>query len=46
LAGIKEGQQTCLIAHHVLVGSVYGIRVASFELGIGLGRGVMEKALA
>ena len=42
LAGIKEGQYTCLVAHDVRAGSVYGIGVAPLELGIGLGTGDEE----
>ena len=42
LAGIKEGQHTCLIAHDVRAGSVYGVGVTPLELGIGLGTGDEE----
>ena len=42
LAGIKEGQHTRLVAHDVRVGPVHGVRVAPFELGIGLGTGDEE----
>ena len=42
LAGIKDGQHTCLIAHDVRVGPVYGVGVASLEFGIGLGTGDEE----
>ena len=42
LAGIKDGQHTCLIAHDVRVGPVYGVGVAPLEFGIGLGTGDEE----
>ena len=42
LAGIKEGQHTCLIAHDVRAGSVHGVGVTPLELGIGLGTGDEE----
>jgi len=42
LAGIKDGQHTCLVAHDVRAGSVYGIGVTPLELGIGLGTGDEE----
>ena len=42
LAGIKDGQHTCLIAHDVRVGPVHGVGVAPLELGIGLGTGDEE----
>ncbi len=42
MAGIKEGQHTCLIAHYVRVGPVYGVGVTPLELGIGLGTGDEE----
>ena len=42
LAGIKEGQHTCLIAHDVRAGPVYGVGVTPLELGIGLGTGDEE----
>ena len=42
LAGIKDGQNTCLVAHDVRVGPVYGIGVTPLELGIGLGTGDEE----
>ena len=42
MAGIKEGQHTCLIAHDVRAGSVYGVGVTPLELGIGLGTGDEE----
>ena len=37
LAGIKDGQPTCLIAHDVRVDPVYGVGVTPLEFGIGLG---------
>ena len=42
LAGIKDGQHTCLIAHDIRVGPVHGVGVAPLELGIGLGTGDEE----
>ena len=42
LAGIKDGQYTCLVAHDVRAGSVYGVGVTPLELGIGLGTGDEE----
>jgi len=42
LAGIKEGQHTCLVAHDVRTGSVHGVGVTPLELGIGLGTGDEE----
>lgn len=42
LAGIKDGQHACLIAHDVRVGPVYGVGVAPLELGVGLGAGDEE----
>lgn len=42
LAGIKEGQHTCLVAHDVRAGSVHGVGVTPLELGIGLGTGDEE----
>ena len=42
LAGIKDGQHTCLIAHDVRVGPVYGVGVTPLEFGIELGAGDEE----
>ena len=42
LAGIKDGQHTCLVAHDVRAGSVHGVGVTPLELGIGLGTGDEE----
>ncbi len=42
LAGIKDSQHTCLIAHDVRAGSVHGVGVTPLELGIGLGTGDEE----
>ena len=42
LAGIKDGQHTCLIAHDVRAGPVHGVGVTPLELGIGLGAGDEE----
>ena len=42
LAGIKDGQHTCLIAHDVRAGPIHGVGVTPLELGIGLGTGDEE----
>ena len=42
LAGIKDSQHTCLIAHDVRAGSVHGVGVTPLELGIGFGTGDEE----
>ena len=42
LAGVKNGQYACLIAHDVRVSAIHGVGMAPLEPGIGLGSGDKE----